>query len=95
MKGVKPVTTEIRGRGQITIPKKMREMAHMEEGEQVLIIPVGDTLIITPKSLDLDDARRQMRKIMRKTGLSLEKLLAVLEEERASLFEKHYDSKNA
>lgn len=93
MKALKPFTTEIRARGQLTIPKKLREMTHMEEDERVQIIPVGDSLIITPRSLELDEARRQIKKMLRKSGLSIEKLLDGLAEERETLNREIHDKK--
>ena len=54
MQGIKPLTTEIKPRGQLTIPKKIRVMGNLEEGQVVSIIPVGDSVLITPKRLALD-----------------------------------------
>ena len=47
MQTIKPYIGEIKSRGQLTIPKKIREMSHLEEGQVVSIIPVGDSIIIT------------------------------------------------
>jgi AbrB family looped-hinge helix DNA binding protein len=88
------ITAEIKSRGQLTIPKKIRVMSHLEEGRIVLIIPVGDSVIITPKRLDLDDARREIKKIMKAAGLSSEELLAGLKEEREKLYQETYGKKS-
>jgi AbrB family looped-hinge helix DNA binding protein len=40
----KAAVAEIKARGQLTIPKKIREMSHLEEGQVVSIIPVGDEI---------------------------------------------------
>lgn len=93
MESVKVSVAEIKSRGQLTIPKKIREMSHLEEGQVVTIIPVGDSLIITPKRLELDEARRQIRKLLKASGLSLDKLLAGLKEEREILYKETYDKK--
>ena len=90
MESVKAVIAEIKSKGQLTIPKKIRDISHLEEGQIVSIIPVGDSVIITPKRLDLDEARRQIRKIMKASGLSEKELLKGLEEERESLYEEIY-----
>ena len=58
METVKTAVAEIKSRGQLTIPKKIRNASHLEEGQVVSIIPVGDSVIITPKRLELDEARR-------------------------------------
>ena len=69
-------------------------MGHLEEGQVVSIIPVGDSVIITPKRLELDEARREIRKILKASGLSTEDLLAGLREERAKLYQETYGKKN-
>jgi bifunctional DNA-binding transcriptional regulator/antitoxin component of YhaV-PrlF toxin-antitoxin module len=93
MQGMKPVTTEIKPRGQLTIPKKIRVMGHLEEGQVVSIIPVGDSVLITPKRLALDEARRELRKIVKASGLSEEDLLKGLQEEREGLYQETYGKK--
>jgi len=95
MQVVKPLTTEIKSRGQLTIPKKIRVMGHLEEGQVVSIIPVGDSVIITPKRLELDEARREIRKLLKATGLSEEDLLKGLKEEREKLYQETYGEKNS
>ena len=93
MQVAKPLTTEIKSRGQLTIPKKIRVMGHLEEGQVVSIIPVGDSVIITPKRLELDEARREIKRILSSAGLSPEELMKGLEEERESLFKETYGKK--
>lgn len=93
METIKPMTAEIKARGQLTIPKKIREASHLEEGEVVSIIPVGDSIIVTPKRLELDEARRQFKKILKGSGLSVDELLKGLEEERETLYREKYGKK--
>lgn len=89
----KVTVAEIKARGQLTIPKKIREAGHLEEGQVVSIIPVGDSIIITPKRLELDEARREIKKILKATGLSAEDLLSGLKEEREALYKETYGKK--
>ncbi len=95
MEAIKASIAEIKARGQLTIPKKIREMSHLEEGQVVTIIPVGDSLIITPKRLELDEARREIKKILKASQLSPEDLLAGLSEEREALYKEKYAEKKA
>ena len=95
MAAVKASIAEIKARGQLTIPKKIREMSHLEEGQVVSIIPVGDSLIITPKRLELDEARREIMKILKASQLSAEDLLAGLKEEREVLYKDKYGKKKS
>ena len=93
MQTERPITAEIKSRGQLTIPKKIRGMSRFEEGQVVSIIPVGDSVIITPRKLELDEARREIKKILKASGLSPEDLLTGLNEERETLYEEAYGKK--
>ena len=62
----------------------------MEEGQVVSLIPIGDSVLITPKRLPLDEARREIKKVLRAAGVSAEELLAGIQEEREGLFEETY-----
>jgi AbrB family looped-hinge helix DNA binding protein len=94
METSKPCIAEIKSRGQLTIPKKIREISNLEEGQAVTILPIGDSVLITPKKLELDEARRQLKKILRDSGCSLEELLAGIKEERKSLYKEIYGKKD-
>jgi len=92
---MKAISIEIKSRGQLTIPKKIRNMIHLEEGQAVSIIPVGDSVIITPRRLELDEARRQIRRILKQSNCSVEELLAGLKEERTTLYKDVYGKKDS
>ena len=93
MQAIKSFVTSIKSRGQLTIPKQIRKVGHLEEGQVVSIIPVGDSIIITPKRLELDEARRQIKKILKDTAVSPEEILAGLRAERESLYKETYGKK--
>ena len=94
MQPLKIYTSEIKSRGQLTIPKKIREKCTLEEGQVVSLIPVGDSVFVTPKRLLLDEARREIRKILKASGISVEELLSGIKEERKGLFEETYGPKS-
>ncbi len=93
MQGSKPLTTEIKARGQLTIPKRIRTIGHLAEGPVVSIIPVGDSVIITPRRLALDEARREIRRILKSSGLTEQELLKGLQEEREGIYRETYAKK--
>ena len=94
MQMVKAITTEIKSRGQLTIPKKIRAVTRLEEGQVVSIIPLGESVLITPQKLELEEARREIRKVLKTSGLSVEDLLKGLKEEREKLYQETYGRKN-
>ncbi|MGR3310847.1 MAG: AbrB/MazE/SpoVT family DNA-binding domain-containing protein [Candidatus Brocadiales bacterium] len=93
MSTLKPIATEIRSKGQITIPKQIRDAAHLEEGQVVSVIAVGDTILVTPKKLRLDEARRQIAKILKRSGLSPEEVFKGLKESRKFVYKETYEKK--
>jgi AbrB family looped-hinge helix DNA binding protein len=94
MQTAKTYTTEIKSRGQITIPKKIRESGALEEGQVVSLIPLGDSILITPRRLPLDEVRREIKKLLKASGVSAEELLTGIQEEREDLFEETYGRKS-
>ena len=94
MDEVKSFVTSIKTRGQLTIPKQVRKRGALEEGQVVTIIPIGDSIIITPKRIELDEARRQIRRILKSAGISPQDVLAGLREERGSLYREKYGKKS-
>ena len=93
MQAVKSFAASIKARGQLTIPKQLRKLSHLEEGQMVSIIPVGDAVLIAPRRIELEEARRQVRRILRESGLSPEDILAGLAEERETLYKEVYGKK--
>jgi len=93
MQVTKTYTTAIKARGQLTLPKKIREMKHLEEGQIVSLIPMGDTIIIAPQRLELDEARRRINKILKDTGVQADDLLTGLVKEREALYRERYGKK--
>jgi bifunctional DNA-binding transcriptional regulator/antitoxin component of YhaV-PrlF toxin-antitoxin module len=95
MDNVKPYKSQIRGRGQLTIPKKVREKGALYDGEAVSIIPIGDSILVTPRKLELDEARLQLGRIMKASGVTFEELIEGLDDERRALFEETYGDKKS
>jgi len=90
MKSATAYKTEIRQRGQVTIPKSVREASGLDEGCSVTLIPLGESILIAPQKLGLDEARRKIQQAIRATGRAPEEVLAGLASERQALFEELY-----
>jgi antitoxin PrlF len=89
------MTGEIKARGQLTVPKKIRDMLKLEEGQAVTFLAIGDSVIISPKRLDLDEARRQIRRIVKESGLTEAAILSDLKKEREALYREKYGKKKS
>ena len=66
---------ELRERGQLTLPKSLRDALHLETGDALRAVKIANAIVLTPKRLDLDALRNQMRKLMKQHGVSAEDLL--------------------
>ena len=66
---------ELRERGQLTLPKLLRDALHLETGDALRAVKIANAIVLTPQRLDLDDLRKQMRKLMKQHGVSAEELL--------------------
>ena len=53
MLALKTYQTEIRSRGQLTIPKAIRKDSNLDEGQIVSMLPIGESILITPQSLQM------------------------------------------
>ncbi len=93
MEGLRTFTAELKSRGQLTIPKRLRDLMNLEDGQVLSIIPMGDAVLVTPKRLELDEARRVIRRVVKSSRCSIQELLTGLEEEREGLYEDLYGGK--
>jgi bifunctional DNA-binding transcriptional regulator/antitoxin component of YhaV-PrlF toxin-antitoxin module len=66
---------ELRERGLLTLPKSLRDALRLEPGEMLRAAKVGNAIILTPQRMDLDALRQQMRRLMKKHGVTAEDLL--------------------
>lgn len=76
-------TTQVRKKGQITIPSAIREKLNIEEND-ILSISVlnDDAIVIVPKKLKVLDLLDKTSDLAKKRGVSLEEMLVELDEIR-------------
>ena len=84
-----PQTVKLWGRGQLTIPKEVREALDLTHEEFLSVFCVGRCLVLTPKKLTRASLAKDVEKAMKTQGLSLDDLLRILKEER-----RRYRQKN-
>ena len=83
-----PRSTRVRARGQITIPRDIREEMNLDELATVNLFRVGKALLLTPKRLQRSSLAKKVEREMRRQGLSLEDLLADLRAQRKRYLEE-------
>ena len=85
-----PKSVKLWGRGQLTIPKEVREALKLDEATQLSVFVVGKCLMLTRKSLTRASLARDVEKSMTKKGLSLRDLLDDLKAQRQQFVQEKY-----
>jgi AbrB family looped-hinge helix DNA binding protein len=65
----------VRERGQVTLPKSLRDALDIEAGDTVNAVQIGDAIVLTPKRMELDAIRRQIQRLMKKQKVTVDDLL--------------------
>lgn len=65
----------VRDRGQVTLPKALRDALEIETGDRVRAVQIGDAIVLTPQRLELDALRKEIRRLMKKREVTPDDLL--------------------
>lgn len=84
----------LRQRGQITVPREVRDRLKVNEGDTLTLIQVGSTLILTPKRPVVPLLADRIVELMEQEGVTLADLLLGLEEERAAIYQERWARKD-
>ncbi len=85
-----PKPIKLWGRGQLTIPKEVREALKLENETHLNVFVVGRCLVMTPKPLLRAPLAKEVEKAMKAQGLGLEDLLGSLKEQRRRYNQETY-----
>ena len=85
-----PQSVKLWGRGQLTIPKRVRQALKLDQDEPLSVFVVGRCLVLTPKRLLGPALAKEVARSMKAKGLSLEDLLRDLKDERRRYNQEQY-----
>ncbi len=84
-------TIQMRGKGTITFPAKLRSKYNLQEGEVFTIIDMGGgSFLLKPKVLEVDMLSRRIAKRLKEENIDMDDWLVTLREERKKLFQEKY-----
>jgi bifunctional DNA-binding transcriptional regulator/antitoxin component of YhaV-PrlF toxin-antitoxin module len=87
-------TVQMRGKGTITFPAKLRSKYKLQEGEVFTIIDLGGgPFLLKPKVLEVDKLANRIAKRLKEGNVSLDDLLQALDEERKTYYQENYAQK--
>jgi bifunctional DNA-binding transcriptional regulator/antitoxin component of YhaV-PrlF toxin-antitoxin module len=67
-------TIQIRQRGTVTLPIKLREKYGLRDGDPVTIVDLDGVFLLTPRVLSVPGLAKELERLRRKRGLSLKDL---------------------
>jgi len=84
-------TLQIRGKGTITLPAKLRSKYKLQEGEVFTIIDLGGgSFLLKPRVYEMDKISSKAEKVLREDNVTLEELFETLRDVRKELFQERY-----
>ncbi|MBL8226043.1 MAG: AbrB/MazE/SpoVT family DNA-binding domain-containing protein [Chromatiales bacterium] len=75
---MKAANLSVRERGQVTLPKALRDALDLDAGDTVKAVQIGDAIVLMPQRLELDALRREVQRLMKKHKITADELLAGL-----------------
>ncbi|MCC6301080.1 MAG: AbrB/MazE/SpoVT family DNA-binding domain-containing protein [Anaerolineales bacterium] len=87
-------TVQMRGKGTITFPAKLRKKYNLEDGEVMTIIDLGGgSFLLKPMVSRVSMLADRIAKRLKEDNVTLDDLLQTLDEERKKYYQEHYAKK--
>jgi len=81
----------VQERGQVTIPKEIRERLNLKKGDLVTFVETEEGVMIKPAEIVVSAALDEIGEALKERGLSLEELIERGREIRGDIVEERYD----
>lgn len=81
---LRAATTRVSSKGQVVIPETVKKAAGVREGEDLLVVAIGDTIVMKKLSaVTFREVAKPIWRTVRAIGLSGEELDELIEEAKA------------
>lgn len=78
---MRAATTKVSSKGQIVIPDAVKKAAGVREGEELLVVAIGDTIVMKKLSaVSFEEVAKPIWRTVRAMGLSGEELDELIEQ---------------
>ena len=86
-------TVQMRGKGNITFPAKLRSKYKLQAGEVFTIVDLGGgSFLLKPKVLEVDTLSRRIAKSLKEEDFDIDEWLPIIREERKKIFQEKYSN---
>ena len=83
-------TVQIRQRGTITLPAKLRAKYNLEEGDVLTLVELEGAFFLSPKVSVVPKLAAEIERLREEAGLSVEDLLEGLDVQRRRYYEERH-----
>ncbi len=83
-------TLQLRQRGTLTLPAKLRAKYNLEAGDVLTLVELDGVFLLAPRVSVVPKLAAEIERLRQEAGLSVEDLLEGLDEERRRYYEEHY-----
>ncbi len=77
-------------RGTLTLPAGIRKKYRIQRGDTFYLVDLDGILVLTPMTPVVPELAREIERLRREAGLSLEELLEELRRQRQRIFQERY-----
>lgn len=85
------ITIQVRQKGTITLPRELRRRYHLDEGDVLTVIDLGDgSLLLTPGVSQVAQLGDKVARVLADAHVTVDVLLEALDEEREAYYREHY-----
>lgn len=93
--GMTATAVRVQERGQVTIPKEIRDRLDLKKGDLVTFVETEEGVIIKPAEIVVSTALDEIGEALKERGLSLDELIKRGREIREDLIKEEYDINDA
>jgi AbrB family looped-hinge helix DNA binding protein len=87
---LRAATTRVSSKGQVVIPEAVKKAAKIREGEDLLVVAIGDTIVMKKLSaVTFEEVARPIWRTVRAMGLSGDDLDELIDEAKAHTRSRH------
>lgn len=87
---MRAATTRVSSKGQVVIPESVRKAANVREGEELLVVAIGDTIVMKKLSaVTFEEVARPIWRTVKAMGLTGEDLDELIEEAKTQTRSGH------
>lgn len=84
-------TVQMRGKGRITFPAKLRDKYNLQEGKVYTIIDLGSgSFLLKPQVLKVEILAKRIASGLKEDNFDAEEWLPIIKEERNKLYQENY-----